>query len=256
MAMTRASDDFLERQQAHFADADAEHFAWQTRGPGFAEREASLLAATLGAPTIPVLEVGCGEGGNLFHLLRSPTDGQADAGYVGIDAFSRKLRFASRNVSDARYVCAASECLPFRAGSFATVLIRDVLHHLPDPRRAVAEACRVLRPGGRFVLIEPNARNPLIRLQMLLIPAERGAARSDAAWIRTLLDGLPLDALDVSMRRPLPLELVLLHHRFGMPSLGRRAMVNRAIRLAEAASGRLLPESRWSTIVARARRRG
>lgn len=49
----------------------------------------------------------------------------------------------------------AAESLPFQDASVGAVVLFDVLHHLPSPRRFFAEATRVLRPGGRVVLCEP-----------------------------------------------------------------------------------------------------
>jgi SAM-dependent methyltransferase len=246
-------DAFLAGQRAHFAEADREHFAWQTSAPGFAAREAAFVQELLAGSPRPLLEIGCGEGANLLHLRAGA---QRDDGLcVGIDGFVRKLVFAAHAVPGPRFACADAGRLPFADHSFATVLIRDVLHHLPEPRTTLREACRVLRPGGSFVLVEPNARNPLIRLQMLLVPAERGAARSDAAWLGTLLDGLPLDQLAIRAAAPLPLDRVVLHHRFGMPRLGTRQAVRRALDLVERVAGRVLPRSRWSYLIVRACRR-
>jgi SAM-dependent methyltransferase len=50
--------------------------------------------------------------------------------------------------------CPATE-LPFRDGSFDTVLATQVVEHVADPARMVAEAARVLRPGGVLVLSGP-----------------------------------------------------------------------------------------------------
>ena len=241
-------DEFLARQRAHFADADADHFAWQTAGPGFAPREAAFVRELLAGTGRPLLEIGCGEGANLLHLGVERVAGEGPGGSlrVGFDAFVRKLAFAARHVPSGRFVCADAGRLPFADGAFATVLIRDLLHHLPEPRATVAEACRVLRAGGSFVLVEPNARNPLIRLQMTLVPAERGAARSDEAWLRALLDGQPLDRLEVRPAAALPLDRVVLHHRFGAPRLGRSPVVLRALSSLEGLAERTLPLSRWS----------
>lgn len=253
-------DAFLARQREHFADADADHFAWQTSGPGFAAREAAFVRALLAGTDLPLLEIGCGEGANLLHGTAGPDVGApaavaaAPGLRVGVDAFARKLAFASRVVPDARFACADAGRLPFADGTFATVFIRDVLHHLPEPRATIAEACRVLRPGGAFVLNEPNVRNPLIRLQMTLVPAERGAARSDEAWLRDLLAGQPLEDVAFSPAAPFPLDRVVLHHRFGAPRLGRSPAVLRALDRLEALAARLLPAGRWSYLIVRARR--
>jgi len=246
-------EEFLAGQRAHFAEADADHFAWQTAGPGFAAREGAFVRELLAGTARPLLEIGCGEGANLLHLGAERDTGRpGDALRVGIDAFVRKLAFAGRHVPSARFACADAGRLPFADGAFATVLIRDLLHHLPEPRATIAEACRVLRPGGTFVLVEPNARNPLIRLQMTLVPAERGAARSDEAWLRALLDGQPLEQLDVRPAAPFPLDRVVLHHRFGVPGLGRSGAVLRALATLERLAGRTLPHSRWSYLIATA----
>jgi len=246
------NDDFLTRQDQHFADADEGHFAWQTRGPGFAAREAAFLAHLLAGTRRPLLEIGCGEGANLFHIAHHASD---DGLAIGLDRSAGKLHFAAGAVPAARFLCADGNALPFRDATFETVIIRDVLHHVPAPRETVAEAARVLRPGGGFVLAEPNRRSPLIRLQMALVPAERGAARSDEAWLRRLLEGLPLRDLRFAMEAPFPLDRVLLHPGFGLPMLGRSRGTLRVLDALEKVAGRLLGRHRWSYVVAHARGR-
>ena len=51
-------------------------------------------------------------------------------------------------------VCDA-QALPFRDGSFSNIVMLDVLHHLEQPVDFVAEASRVLQPGGRVVMLDP-----------------------------------------------------------------------------------------------------
>lgn len=240
---------FRERQQRHFERADPLHFRWQTAGAAIAERERGFVRGLIRDLRGPLLEIGSGEGANLFHLAPG-----ARLAPVGCDAFLDKLRFAARAVPGARMVAADATRLPFRDGSFRSVLIRDVLHHLPEPRAALEEAARVLTPGGRLVLAEPNAGNPLIRLQMWLVPAERGAARSERAWLASLLEGLPLSAAELEVAAPLPLDRMVLHPRFGLPRLGRLAACRAALAGLERTAARLLPRDRWSYLVLRAER--
>jgi len=44
--------------------------------------------------------------------------------------------------------------LPFARNAFDVVTIHQVLHYLDDPERAIAEAARVLRPGGRLLVLD------------------------------------------------------------------------------------------------------
>jgi len=64
-------------------------------------------------------------------------------------------------------VRAAAERLPFPDAVFDRVLVVDALHHFRDQERAVSEMARVLRPGGRLVIEEPDVRRPAVKLVAL-----------------------------------------------------------------------------------------
>jgi ubiquinone/menaquinone biosynthesis C-methylase UbiE len=234
-------------QREYFERADPERFHWITGCPGFAETEDELLAPLLRWIESPCLEVGCGEGNNLVRLIDR-------ARCVGVDLFPRKLAFAAQQLPEAHLATADAAALPFAKASFQTVFVRDLLHHVPDPARVLAGVMRVLAPGGRLCLIEPNARNPVVRLQTHLVPAEAGARISSPDYVAGLLRELPLRDVEVSTRQPLPLRRALLHYKFGFPSLGRYRSSRRALASLEGALGRLVPASRWSYVVATARR--
>lgn len=51
---------------------------------------------------------------------------------------------------------ADAQTLPFTAASFANVVMFDVLHHIEFPRKFLAEASRILQPGGRVIMVEPG----------------------------------------------------------------------------------------------------
>lgn len=77
--------------------------------------------------------------------------------YTGVD-LSRSLLHALRRRLEVGAVHADAQELPFREEAYDAVLVFSGLHHLPQVPRAIAEAYRVLRPGGCFFCFEPNDR--------------------------------------------------------------------------------------------------
>ncbi len=76
----------------------------------------------------------------------------------GLDIDAPRIAEASRTLPN--LLVAAAEALPYPEGSFDVVLSHEVIEHVNDDRRAVQEAVRVLRPGGRLVLFCPNRLYP------------------------------------------------------------------------------------------------
>jgi len=93
-----------------------------------------------------ILDVGCAEG-LIRGALRSSTR------YVGLDY----LATASALYCTRPDVYGDACKLPFTDNSFDSVLLLDVLEHIANPELALAEASRVLRPGGRLLLTIPFA---------------------------------------------------------------------------------------------------
>lgn len=236
--------DFQTVQDAHWSVADARHFEWTTHDPGFAPVEDALLGEALADLPFPCLEVGCGEGTNLARLAaRGPA--------VGVDRHPAKVAFAARAIPGARLAAADALALPFRRAAFRSVLVRDLLHHLEEPTRAIAEIARVLAPGGTLVVIEPNGANPLVALQARLVPAEAVLKRFRPDHVLAALAGQPFGRPTLRMAQGFPLRRLVLHPRFGLPALGRMAPVARALAAFERAAAAALPERRWSYAVMR-----
>ena len=142
---------FRHQQRSFFENADVEHFHWQTANPLIAATERELLADFPFPLRGTVLEVGCGEGGNLANLV-AVVRGDARL-VVGMDLFERKVAFGQRQVATARFVCGDALALPFKDGSFDAVLCQFGLMFLPDPDRGLREMLRVLKPGAWTSLV-------------------------------------------------------------------------------------------------------
>ena len=119
----------------------------------------AMVAARLTPQTI-ALDLGCGRGG-VMERLHSQT-----GSVVGVDPDLLSLR--EHRLPSLPRAQALSERLPFSDASFDLVCASWVLEHLPLPGRTFAEIARVLRPGGWFVFLTPNAHHPLLLLNRLL----------------------------------------------------------------------------------------
>jgi SAM-dependent methyltransferase len=90
-----------------------------------------------------VLDLGCGVGHSFHRLAPRET--------VGVDIDARALEGQERET-----VQADMRALPFEDSSFASVVSVQSVEHVPDPERVVAEAARVLEPGGVAIFVTPN----------------------------------------------------------------------------------------------------
>ena len=105
-----------------------------------------------------VLEIGVGAGSDFLQWIR------AGAEAYGVDLSSESVhhvreRLAVYGVTAADVRVADCEALPYPNDMFDLVYSWGVLHHTPDTRRAIAEAVRVCRPGGRCKLMIYHRRS-------------------------------------------------------------------------------------------------
>ncbi len=108
------------------------------------------------SPDHRVLDVGGGTG-RVAQFL------QPARLVVVADLSTAMLRLAQEKAGLAP-TAALAEALPFVEGAFERVVMVDALHHLFNQPQAVAEVWRVLAPGGRLVIEEPDIGHPFVKL--------------------------------------------------------------------------------------------
>lgn len=176
----------LSRQNAYRDRYQRRRPDWRTSGAEFEALVRSWLR-----PESCVLDVGCGRGGVMELFWRQV------ALPVGLDPDRRSLQ-EHRTLSPIPpgegpgampRVCGWGERLPFENAAFDLVLALWVLEHLLEPPRTLTEIARVLRPGGGFLFLTPNALHPLVvanrgsqllpAVQRALVPRLYGRAQAD-----------------------------------------------------------------------------
>lgn len=122
--------------------------------PGTADQPAASAALvdrlidTLPSDARRLLDVACGLGATTGRLLGR----FARADVLGVNISERQLEHARAAVQGARFACADAARLDFPDGSFDGVLCVEAAFHFQTRAAFLAEAYRVLRPGGRLAL--------------------------------------------------------------------------------------------------------
>ena len=138
-------------RKAFYEALDREYPARSNTYGAYNEPVALLAELTRLPRDARILELGAG-GGFLGSTL-------AERGFSRLtlsDLTATALAALRENAPGAPLVGADAEGLPFRDAAFDVVVSSDVIEHLPDVERHVAEIARVLAPGGRYYLKTPN----------------------------------------------------------------------------------------------------
>jgi demethylmenaquinone methyltransferase / 2-methoxy-6-polyprenyl-1,4-benzoquinol methylase len=117
-----------------------------------------------------ILDLCCGTGDLTVHLKRKAGP---DAQIKGLDYSPPMLELAKKkasrqNLDDIEFIQGDAAAMPFSENYFDSIGIafafRNLTYHNPDRDRFLAEILRVLKPGGRFVIVETSQpENPVFR---------------------------------------------------------------------------------------------
>ena len=132
-----------------------EHGAESERGQIVPGRSWAAWARALGhlLPEIEVADLGCGEG---YLTIEASRFAKRVIAVDRSDAVLERARESAirRGVKNVEWKRGEIEKLPIKDASVDVALLSQALHHADDPATALAEAARILRPGGRVVLLE------------------------------------------------------------------------------------------------------
>lgn len=146
-------------REIEFFDAHAAAGEYNVFAPATSRR---LIRATLALggvrPPGVVADLGCASGA-FSALVR-------DEGFdvIGMDISPGLIELARKLNPGIRFETADIERVPLPDASVDAVLLGGVIHHFPDPSRCLAEAHRILKPGGRLVAFDPNRWHPVMYL--------------------------------------------------------------------------------------------
>ncbi len=139
---------------------------------------AELVVRWLPAGAERIADVGSGSGVVACLIAEAV----AHATIVGVDASSVSVERAAlgaerAGVESVRFVTARADSLPFENSELDAVYSDQLLQYTPDAQAVFAELARVLRPGGRAIVIVPNALNVVFTATALVAGDRHGSRR-------------------------------------------------------------------------------
>jgi uncharacterized protein (TIRG00374 family) len=137
---------------AYNSDILAQRY-WQRR------RIENLLENTKIEQNESILDLGCGSG------VISRKCAELGGNVVGSDLSRPSVLYAqNRGNEKTNFIAADAQNLPFKPHTFDVVILGNIIEHVPEPEKMIAEVSAILKPGGRISITMPNSHSlwPLI----------------------------------------------------------------------------------------------
>lgn len=142
--------DYIELSKKHFDNQakiyDETNTAYYSKYPKISCKDVAQKLKNKQYQSL--LDIGCGTG-YLIDLLHM----QKNALYCGLDLSPEMLKMAKKKLPESVFLTeGSSDSLPYEDNSFDIVTCIQSFHHYPNPEKAMAEAYRVLKNGGLYIL--------------------------------------------------------------------------------------------------------
>lgn len=98
-----------------------------------------------------LLDIGCGTGNSIEKLYRE----NWERSYTGIDLAENMIQIArNKELKGVNFLVGDAENLPFEENKFDVIICKESFHHYPNVNNFFESAYRVLKPGGRMIILD------------------------------------------------------------------------------------------------------
>lgn len=168
----------------------------RVRDEMFGDRFHLAALAAFASPEAVVGDLGCGTG--QVSAALAPFVSRV----IAVDSSSAMLQAAKKRLQEHRNVelrRGELEALPIDDGRLDAATVMLVLHHVPEPARALADVARTLTPGGRLIVVDmlphdrESYRQQMGHVWLGFSDEQMGRLLNDAGFERTRVVPLPAD---------------------------------------------------------------
>jgi len=170
-----------ENQKQIYSDADADEVLGRTHITGYQGwpppekiyNHLQVFAVFIDKhlPNGKILDLGCGDG----SIARMVAEKNPKKTIVAVDLEAHP-QWKMKNPKNLSFKTASIYKLPFAAGSFDAVVLKDVLHHLPDPEETMPKIAQLAKK--KVLIIEANRYNPISYIRMVKVAKHEHFSRS------------------------------------------------------------------------------